>query len=481
MSNLPHRLNTSAFALISFLLLFSPLLLGSNRLLPWIINGVITLLAFLLWLAAALLSRRYIPLAPGRFIWPIAAISLVFIWSAFQWLPLDMESIAHPIWAYVESLNKTDLTSRITADYRLTEQAILRLVTCSLFVWLIIQFAADPKKAKLLLQVFITSALLYGIYGLWALTQGSETILWMGKRFMQTSLTATFVNRNNAATYFGLASLVSLMLMLQAYREIFVHRRRQRSFTDWLMGLLASRVGVLLLAFLLFLGCVLLTQSRAGILSTAIALAFAITLQSLLGNRSKKGTRPSSRGFRKLFLHLFAWLSVGTYISLQVSGAGFLSRLTTPGAGGARRTELYRLCLEMIRDFPLIGTGYGTFQTAFLFYQDETLPNNVFWDKAHNTYFEILIGLGLPIGLIFLSIFIWAIIRCSKAFLHRQQHRYFAILGLSASLLVGLHALVDFSLQIQAVTLAYLAILGAAIAQSWSSRSLGSRRKTTLV
>jgi hypothetical protein len=39
-----------------------------------------------------------------------------------------------------------------------------------------------------------------------------------------------------------------------------------------------------------------------------------------------------------------------------------------------------------------------------------------------------------------------------------------------ASVLVGVHALVDFSLQIQAVTLTYMTILAAGVAQAVSSR-----------
>jgi hypothetical protein len=38
------------------------------------------------------------------------------------------------------------------------------------------------------------------------------------------------------------------------------------------------------------------------------------------------------------------------------------------------------------------------------------------------------------------------------------------------AVLVGVHALVDFSLQIQAVALTFIAVLGAGVAQSTSSR-----------
>lgn len=477
MRHLPRQLHFISFAIICFIILSSPLLLGSNRLLPWIINATLTAIAFALWLVSRLLNKRLISLPAKRFVWPISVLILALIWTAIQWLPLDMDNLAHPIWAFAEKLNKIDLVSRITADYRLTEQAGLRLATFALFAWLIVQFAADPKRAKSLLTIFIASALFYAAYGLWAHTQGSDTILWMGKRLTAKGLSSTFVNRNHAATYFGLASLVSFILMMQAYREIFVHHRRQHSFADWLIDLLASRIGLLLLAFILFLGCVLLTQSRAGILSTGIALAFAAILQTLLANRSKQNSNGGATRFRRVFLALFAGLSIAGYIALQLSGDAFLTRLSDTSSNPVYRLELYRLCLEMIKDFPLLGTGYGSFQTAFIFYQDETLPNTVFWDKAHNSYLEVLIGLGLPVGLALLSAFGWAVMRCRKAFIYRQRNRYFSVLGLSSTLLIGLHSLADFSMQIQAITFAYLVIIGAAVAQSWSSRSPAGPRK----
>ena len=46
--------------------------------------------------------------------------------------------------------------------------------------------------------------------------------------------------------------------------------------------------------------------------------------------------------------------------------------------------------------------------------------------------------------------------------------------GLAATVLVGLHALADFTLQVPAVMASYMLIMGAACAQSWSSR-LGRR------
>ena len=55
---------------------------------------------------------------------------------------------------------------------------------------------------------------------------------------------------------------------------------------------------------------------------------------------------------------------------------------------------------------------------------------------------------------------------CLKGARTRQRDATIPAIAASVSFLVGAHALVDFSLQIQAVTLTYMAILGAGVAQA---------------
>ncbi len=54
----------------------------------------------------------------------------------------------------------------------------------------------------------------------------------------------------------------------------------------------------------------------------------------------------------------------------------------------------------------------------------------------------------------------------------RQEHVTFPRVAVACASLVGVHAFVDFSLQIEAVALTFAALLGAGVAQSESSRVL---------
>ncbi len=53
---------------------------------------------------------------------------------------------------------------------------------------------------------------------------------------------------------------------------------------------------------------------------------------------------------------------------------------------------------------------------------------------------------------------------------YAEAAKWYPCIGVAATALVGAHSFVDFSLQIPAVTATYCLLMGAACAQSWSSR-----------
>jgi hypothetical protein len=59
--------------------------------------------------------------------------------------------------------------------------------------------------------------------------------------------------------------------------------------------------------------------------------------------------------------------------------------------------------------------------------------------------------------------------KCAKGARTRKRGATIPAIAASVSFLVGVHALVDFSLQIQAIALTYMAVLGAGVAQSFGT------------
>jgi O-antigen ligase len=88
------------------------------------------------------------------------------------------------------------------------------------------------------------------------------------------------------------------------------------------------------------------------------------------------------------------------------------------------------------------------------------------YDKAHNTYLEDALEIGIPAtALLLLSLGI-VLCRCVRGLARRNSGRMLAAIGAGAATLVGVHSLVDFSLQMPAVAVTFLMTLGLAAAQS---------------
>ena len=61
-------------------------------------------------------------------------------------------------------------------------------------------------------------------------------------------------------------------------------------------------------------------------------------------------------------------------------------------------------------------------------------------------------------------------LRCVKGAMTRRENEMIPCVATGVAVVVGAHSLVDFSLQIQAIAITFMALLGAGVAQSESSR-----------
>src|SRR5262249_13824205 len=149
----------------------------------------------------------------------------------------------------------------------------------------------------------------------------------------------------------------------------------------------------------------------------------------------------------------------------------FGARLLQFGVDASDRIAVYRLTLLSILDAPWAGFGYGTFENVFPMYRDASVNAWGMWDKAHNTYLEVIHGLGIPAAVRNLSGLAALAGRCAKAALTRQSSATAPLVATSTTVIVALHSFVDFSMQIQAVALTWTALIGAGVAQSGATAS----------
>jgi O-antigen ligase len=308
---------------------------------------------------------------------------------------------------------------------------------------------------------------LVALYGLLRLSLSLDKILWFDEPDIGY-LTSGFINRNSAATFLGIGALVSLGLVAQQIRSVLQttigdsDRERIRRLSDALAG----KLGFDIVLFVLIFAALLATGSRGGISFTVIAALFMMFLYGV-----RMSVKSHSAGGRSVWVLMILSVVVLMLGVFELSGARLVERLLDQGFDSASRVETYARTLEAIRDNLVLGSGLGTFQDVFPAYRLELSAGRQVWDKAHNDYLELILGLGLPAAMLVMLSYILVFYKVVRGFFVRHRDGHYSAIAAAVCVLVGLHSLVDFSLQIQANTLAFALLLGLGLAQSKSSRN----------
>jgi O-antigen ligase/tetratricopeptide (TPR) repeat protein len=215
------------------------------------------------------------------------------------------------------------------------------------------------------------------------------------------------------------------------------------------------------LALALMAGSVVFCLSRGGLLSLAAAVVVWLALRLLRPTRA--GRLEVVLPVAAFALLLVAWFGLGP----------IQARLATLWKGNALedpRVPLWVDVLPAVKDFPLCGTGYGTFLYVELAYRTRTDSPDEGWTNAHNDYLEALVE-GGAVRLLLSVLIIGLVYRLGWRALRRFEGRPTAGLvqgGLFAFTTVVVHSFVDFGLHVQAIAVlatvlaAHLAGLGAA-------------------
>ena len=436
-----------------------PFWLGSNRPIAWGINAVLFPGLAVLYELSLVLRGASHPVALRRIAVPATLFALVIIWILIQnatWTPMAWQ---HPIWQLASDALGQQIAGSISVDRELTALALLRLMTAASAFWLALQLSRDVARARLLIWSVTGISALYAVAGLYALGFMPNARLFAELatiKFAGKFVASTFVNQNHYSTFAGIGLVAGVAGVLRLYR-----RELGQSGRLWRLKIVAlinttGKKAALPLAFVgIIMPALLLTGSRGGIVATALGLftLFVLTVRQTGGSRRNDA-----------LLLVFATILVATaFIAFSDVLVG---RITAQGLNDQGRPLVWSMTIKSILSAPALGYGYGTFAALFPMFREGSVAVTDVWDRAHNTYLEIFQGLGLVFGAMLIACVAVLVWDCVKGARTRKRNATIPAVGASVSVLVASHALIDFSLQIQAVTLTYMAILGAGVAQA---------------
>ncbi len=303
--------------------------------------------------------------------------------------------------------------------------------------------------APVFAMLFIEAAL--GIYQ-YLVSGGSE------------DATGSYYNRNHYAGFLELSFPLGLGYVL--------------SFGDWtgsagkpLMRRLVSSENFqkqVLLLFLLGIAflAVLFSRSRMGILSVLVSLVFFSFLSTRL---IRSGRGPGRMVYTVLAVAVFFGLFIGLYPVIE--------RFLLVGENLPSRTELWKDVLVMIGDFPLFGTGLGTFAYAYPPYK-VSVEKPLVYLYAHNDYLQLIAEtgvLGFASLMAALGIFLYASLKSLTRLAGEEDYfRFFILLGaLTGIFSILLHSFVDFNLQIPSNAFYFSFLIGLSAAAGSGGETAG--------
>lgn len=450
------RLAALLFWSLAAAVLIAPLPFGA--VLPGAWGLLICFVALIVGLWALGLLLRGGPWSPsfGRLWYVWLPFGLVIAWALLQAAGGLPAPLHHPLWAEAAAALGRPLEGAISIDPKATLLAAGRLLGYGAIVLAAYHLTVDDGRALRFLGAFALVGAAYAVYGLAVGLSGSETVLWHRKTAYLGSVTGTFINRNSFATYCGLGLVAATTLLVDRFahgadREIGRRERRVRLLS------LPGRAAPWLLAWACLMTGLLLSQSRAGLAATLAALLVVFAAFGYSGRI----------GWRAVAAASLPFLLVGA-LFLAVSGEGTVERLGATTLESEQRLEIFREILVAIEQRPWLGTGLGTFEQAFAAVKPATITGVV--HLGHNSYLELALELGLPAAALLALSVAGLAFCCLRGLRRRRLGVLFPVAGLAASVLVGLHALVDFSLQIPAVAAGYAMLMGVAARCSFRTR-----------
>ncbi len=448
-----HFAERATFAALLALLAFAPLPFGSDRPWAWSLAALVVGLLLFSWGVFAALSRHHQPASIRPILPAVALFLLVVAWAAIQTVPLVPADWRHDLWAEAEAVLGIKLAAPVSLDPHRTWTAVMRLLTYGGIFLLTFQLCMSTNRSERLVRLLIVMTLAYAGYGLVVESAGLKTVLWYAKADRGGNLSSTFLYRNAVATYAALGLLCALAMLFRPSMRRGDLDVGWRFATRALGDYFFARSWTMMLSCSILFAAILMTHSRAGLGVTVIGVGIFLAIMAWTRRR------------KRYVLLSIAVIGLATVTMFAMGGDRTMGRMGLAFSAAAERAEVYGRTIDAIAQSPTTGVGYGTFADVFPMHRGEGLRAPFL--RAHNTYLENALELGVPATAALVLAIGWIVIICASAVLRHRRRAFLPCLGISATVMIGLHATVDYSLQIPAVAIVYAAILGAACAQSF--------------
>lgn len=446
------KLERSIFYSFLLLLFCLPIPLGSNR--PWawsIMEFVIACQTLsLVWV-----YRKQMPwqrIAVGKVL--LAALLLFQLWTLIQSLPLPVDWVLalspkseELQLAFIRALGIQPETLTLSLDLEQTRISLVKGLSYCLLAFNCFLLINSAERLRSLLIVLVISGTFQAFYG--AMLILSELELSPIFKFeIGNVATGSYIYKNHFANY--------LLLSLSMGLGLIVSDLQTRRSGSWrvrtvrlLESMLSTKMLVRLCLVIMVIGLVM-SRSRMGnsafFISTLVTGVLALFIYK---------NRPKALSYLVASILIIDTFIVSTLFGLDK----VRERLEATVLAEEERLSIFDTAIQIIWDFPLFGTGAGSFYAVFQHYLDGPHPG--FYDHSHNDYLQFAIEYGLVatvmLGLAVLFVLWQCIVTMKKR--NSSLMKGTALGCFMAILAMLIHISVDFNLQAPANAATFIVLL----------------------
>jgi O-antigen ligase/Tfp pilus assembly protein PilF len=302
------------------------------------------------------------------------------------------------------------------------------------------------RKTILAISVF---AALLSFFGILQHATSNNKIFWLRELTQGGSPFGPYVNRNHYAGLMGMIFplLVSLFLyykpevkygsLRERIVEVFNHKRTDIHI---LLGLAAILVAV----------SIFLSLSRSGITSLSLSMIVLGGMFVRKGNK-KRGVLIILFMIMLYAVGWFGWKPIFERFESVRNVGGDISDL---------RPGIWKDSVSVIKDFPLTGTGFGSYVKIYPRYR--SISSEGILEHAHNDYLELFTDGGLIAALLFGWFLMTVFLKSFRVFLRRhEKYSIYVFIGVITGMVsILIHGITDFNFHIGANALYFFFLAG---------------------
>ncbi len=324
-----------------------------------------------------------------------------------------------------------------------------KFLVFALFFWVMINIKFEKKDITSIIKTLILSSILQVILGLVKYLQGNKFFFLffheIDKNEPLSFLTGTLGNSDHFAFYLEMILplvLALFFLKLQFFESGESLREKFLSAMDENKSVIAYFAGPVLLG-----AGIILTGSRSGIMT--MFFSFLVFGQLSFYLRQRRSVR------KKLKFFLIGI----TFVVLFIGAQNTVNKFLSTGIESSGRFLRWPATLSMARDFPIFGSGFGTYRYTYFLY--DTAEGGRWSTHAHNDYLEAAAEGGVIGSLLFFLLIGMVIYSIVKMWMSRRHPEVKIIgIGIITSLFAAaFHSIFDFSLHIPSNVFVFVLVL----------------------